>query len=181
MEFCIPWQRWNIQDIQYGLSQTNTRIESGLFVPIYYTDKNVKCQAVHLLSPPLQIVRIDAIRDGTYLVVKVPLQSEFGLKIMEFESRNKNHAAKNQQVWSKPILSYKSALLNSNKEEIEWRIQIPDTGIYSCFDTVRTSWYASNESGLAKRNCRILARTSGLWIDHTQFGMDWKLIGAFAI
>lgn len=181
MEFCIPWQRWNIKDIQYGLSQTNTRIENGLFVPIYYTDKNVKCQAVHLLSPALQISGIESTTNGTFIIVKVLINTEFGAKLMEFETHNQNQAIKNQYWLIKPSLIYKTGLIAINKDELEWRVQIPDTGIYSCFDCIRKSWYASNESGLTKRSCRIVARTSGLWIDKVAFGMEWKLIGAFVV
>lgn len=183
MEFCIPWQRLNVQDIQFGLSQTNTRIENGLFIPIYYSDKNVKCQAVHLLSPPLQISGIDSTKNGTFLVIKLPGSTEFANKILEFELRNLAHATKNQNIWwtNKSNLSYKTAITKLQSGDLEWRVQIPDSGIYSCFDTVRKSWYASNESGLAKRNCKILARTSGLWVDQQAFGMEWKLIGAFAV
>jgi len=183
MEFCIPWQRWNIPDIQYGLSQTNTRIENGLFVPIYYSDKNVKCQAVHLLAPAFTVQGIDATKNGTFLVIKVPAKAEFASKLLDFETRNLNLATKNQHAWwpNKTSLSYKTALTTLQNGDLEWRIQIPDSGIYSCFDSVRKSWYASNESGLARRECRVLARTSGLWIDHSAFGMEWKLIGAFIV
>ena len=183
MEFCIPWQGWNIPDIQYGLSQTNTRIENGLFVPIYYADKNVKCQAVHILSPAFQITGIDSTKNGTFLVVKIPINCNFREKLLDFDTRNLNHATKNQNTWwfNKTNLSYKTALTKLATGEVEWRIQIPDSGIYSCYDTVRKSWYASNESGLTKRKCRILARTSGLWIDQQAFGMEWKLIGAFVV
>jgi len=183
MEFCIPWQRLNVPDIQYGLSQINTRIENGLFVPIYYSDKNVKCQALHLLSPALQVIGTDPTKNGTFLVLKVPGSIEFAQKLLEFELRNLNHATKNQNMWwaNKSNLSYKTAITKLPAGDLEWRIQIPDSGIYSCFDTTRKSWYASNESGLAKRSCRVLARTSGLWIDNQAFGMEWKLIGAFAV
>jgi hypothetical protein len=184
MEFSIPWQNWNIEDIQYGLSQTNTRIDNGLFVPIYFADKNVKCQAFHLLSPELTIQDTESTNEGIYIIIKIPKDSEFCKKLREFDDRNLHEASKNQSGWwanSSKQISYKTALKNLPSGETEWRLQIPDSGIFSCYDTQRKSWYASNESGLAKRNWKILARTSGLWINQTSFGMDWKLIGAFVI
>ena len=184
MEFCIPWQRLNVPDIQYGLSQTNTRIDNGLFIPIYYSDKNVKCQALHLLSPALQVLGIDSTKNGTFLIVSVSGLTEFAKRLLDFELRNLAHATKNQKIWwhqDKSNLSYKTAITKLANGDLEWRIQIPDSGIYSCFDTNRKSWYASNESGLAKRQMKVLARTSGLWVDQTAFGMEWKLIGAFVI
>lgn len=184
MEFCIPWQNWNIEDIQYGISQTNTRIENGLFIPIYFADKNVKCQAFHLLSPELTKQDIETTNEGIYIIVKMPKNSDFSKKLKEFDERNLQTASKHQSEWwvksSKQII-YKTALKNLPTGEIEWRLQIPDSGIFSCYDTKRKSWYASNESGLEKRKWKILARTSGLWINETSFGMDWKLIGAFVI
>lgn len=181
MEFSIPWQNWNIEDIQYGASQVNTRIENGLFVPIYFADKNVRCQAFHLLSPELIIHEIETTHEGMYAVIRIPKMSEFANKLRAFDERNLQQAAGFQTAWfTKPAVSYKSALKNIDKE-VEWRLQIPDSGIFSCYDTVRKSWYASNETGLVKRKWKILARTSGLWINQSSFGMEWKLIGAFVL
>jgi hypothetical protein len=144
----------------------------------------VKCQAFHLLSPELTIQDTESTNEGIYIIIKIPKDSEFCKKLREFDDRNLQEAAQNQSSWwsnlSKQI-SYKTALKNHPNGETEWRLQIPDSGIFSCYDTQRKSWYASNEAGLAKRNWKILARTSGLWINQTSFGMDWKLIGAFVI
>jgi len=186
MEFGIPWQNWNINDIQYGLSQSNTRIEDGLFVPIYFSDKYVKCQAFHLLSPELTIHEMETANDGIFLHFKIPKDSEFSRKMREFDQRNLHEAEDFKEGWwpknriTNPI-SYKTALKTLQNGDLEWRLQIPDSGIFSCYDTQRKSWYASNESGLMKRKWKILARTSGLWINHNSFGMDWKLIGAFVV
>lgn len=184
MEFSIPWQNWNIEDVQYGLSQVNTRIESGLFVPIYFSDKNVKCQALHILSPELSIQGIEATNDGMYIIVKIPKESEFGVKLKDFDERNLQQADSFKSIWwTNPtiLISYKTALKKMENGDVEWRLQIPDSGIFSCYDTQRKSWYASNESGFLKRKWKILARTSGLWINQNSFGMEWKLIGAFVI
>ena len=183
MEFCIPWQNWNVEDVQYGLSQTNTRIENGLFIPIYYSDKNVKCQAVHLLSPPLSIISIDSSKIGTFLVIRINKGTDFAKKILDFETRNLNQASRNQHSWwnQEKKIAYKTALTKYESGDIDWRVQVPDSGVYSAFDTTRKSWYASTESGLAKRQIKILARASGLWVDTNAFGMEWKLIGAFVV
>jgi hypothetical protein len=184
MEFCIPWQNWNIEDVQYGISQTNTRIENGLFIPIYFADKNVKCQAFHLLSPELIRQDIETTKEGIYIIVKIPKNNDFAKKLKEFDDRNLETASKYQSEWwakSASQIVYKTALKNLPTGEVEWRLQIPDSGIFSCYDTSRKSWYASNESGLEKRKWKILARTSGLWVNETSFGMDWKLIGAFVV
>jgi len=184
MEFSIPWQNWNIEDIQYGLAQVNTRIENGLFVPIYYSDKNVKCQAFHLLTPELEIQEIESTKEGIFIIIKIPKSNEFCNKLRTFDEHNLQVASLNQATWwsnSSSQISYKTALRSLPTGETEWRLQIPDSGIFSCYDTQRRSWYASNEAGLAKRKWKILARTSGLWITESSFGMDWKLIGAFVI
>jgi hypothetical protein len=183
MEFCIPWQNWDTDDIKYGLSQANTRIENGLFVPIYFADKNVKCQAFHLLSPELTFQNIETTNEGMFIVLKIPETSEFIKKLRMFDDKNLELATNNQNEWwpnNPGEISYKTAMTKV-KEETEWRLQIPDSGIFSCYDTQRKSWYASNESGLNKRKWKILARTSGLWINNNSFGMDWKLIGAFVV
>jgi len=185
MEFSLPWQNWEIEDIQYGLFQTNTRIENGLFVPIYYTDKTVKCQALHVLSPVLTIVDTKSNVDGTFIILKIPKDNEFAEKLKQFDQRNIDQATHNQNMWwaknaPKP-LSYKTALKTLINGDLEWQVQIPDSGIFSCFDTQRKAWYASNESGTAKRKWKILVRTSGLWVDQSSFGMEWKLIGAFVV
>lgn len=183
MEFCIPWQNWNVEDVQYGLSQVNTRIDKGLFVPIYYSDKNVKCQAVHLLSPPLTITGIDPSKSGTFVVMRVNKGTEFAAKLLDFETRNMNQASRHQHSWwnQEKQITYKTALTKYENGDIDWRIHVPDSGIYSAFDTVRKTWYASTESGLVKRQIKVLARASGLWVDPVAFGMEWKLIGAFVI
>lgn len=183
MEFCIPWKNWIVNDVQYGLYQLNTRIDGGLFVPIYYSDKNVKCQAVHLLSPPLNIVGLDSTKMGTFLVLRINKDSDFGQKLLDLDTHNLNHAARNQHNWwnQEKLISYKTALNKYDNGDIDWRVQVPDSGVYSAFDTIRKSWYASNESGLSKRQAKILARTSGMWVDPLAFGMDWKLIGAFFV
>jgi len=186
MEFCIPWENWNVEDIQYGLSQSNTRIENGLFVPIFYADRTVKCQAFHILSPPLTISEtVEATNQGTFLVVNIPKDSMFGEKLKGFKTHNMNHATRNQTTWwasnIQKSISYKTALTTLDSGDLEWRIQIPDSGIFTCYDTQRKSWYASNEAGLVNRQWKILARTSGLWIDQHAFGMEWKLIGTFVV
>lgn len=182
MEFGIPWQRWNIEDIQYGNSQSNTRIENGFFVPLYFADKHVKCQAFHLLSPELTIQEIETTRDGVYIILKIPKTTEFGKKLKEFDERNLQKAGEwfTKAEDSSSRISYKTALKNLPNGDLEWRLQIPDSGVFSCFDSNRKGWYASNESGLVNRKWKILARTSGLWLMDSSFGMDWKLIGAFA-
>jgi hypothetical protein len=183
MEFSIPWENWVVSDIQYGLSQTNTRIENGLFVPIFYSNSEVRCQAFHVMSPPLTLHdKIESNNAGTYVSVKIPKESEFGKKLKEFDAQNVAHAALNKNSWwaGNRTTNYRSVLSSNSMGELEWRIQIPDSGIFSCFDMQRKSWFASNESGLSRsRQWRILARTSGLWVDQGAFGMEWKLIGAF--
>jgi hypothetical protein len=183
MEFCIPWKNLIVDDVQYGLSQVNTRIQGGLFIPIYYADKNVKCQAVHLLTPPLKIIGLDPNKNGTFLVVRIDKDIEFGSKLLDFDTHNLNHATRNQHNWwnQEKQISYKTALTKYDNGDIDWRIQVPDSGVYSAFDWVRKSWYASNESGLGDRQPKILARTSGIWVDSNSFGMDWKLIGAYFV
>jgi hypothetical protein len=186
MEFAIPWQNLNIDDIQYGLSQNNTRIDDGLFVPIYYADKNVRCQAVHILTPELIIRDIESCDDGIYLNFLIPTNSDFLKKLKELDLRNLQEADTHKNTWwpkNKFLtdISYKTVLKTLSNGQTEWRLQIPDSGIFSCYDTARKSWYASNESGLQKRKWKILGRTSGLWINQNSFGMDWKLIGAFVI
>jgi len=183
MEFSIPWQNWNVEDIQYGAAQTNTRIEEGLFVPIYFADKNVKCQAFHVMTPELTIQESETTKEGVFVILKIPQTTDFGKKLKEFDERNLNHAADFKSTWwSNENIAYKTALKNLPNGELEWRLQIPDSGIFSCYDTSRKGWYGSNESGLTnKRKWKIMARTSGLWINETSFGMDWKLIGAFVM
>jgi hypothetical protein len=186
MEFCIPWENWIVENIQYGLSQTNTRIDNGLFVPIYYADRSVRCQAFHILSLPLSISeKIEATNLGTFLVINIDKDCEFGKKLKEFELRNMAHATHNKSLWwpsnSSKAMTYKTALTTLASGNLEWRIQIPDSGIFSCYDTLRKSWFASNEPGLANRKFKILARTSGLWVDQSGFGMEWKLIGTFVM
>jgi hypothetical protein len=172
MEFSIPWQNWNIEDIKYGLAQNNTRIENGLFVPIYFSDKNVTCQAFHVLTPEVVIKDVETIHDKMFLVLKLSDANNFGLKLGQFDQKNLEYG----KILTLGAIEYQSALKGD-----EWYIQIPDSGIFSCYDTKRKSWYASNEAGLLKRKWRILARTSGLWINQTNYGMDWKLIGAFVL
>ena len=183
MEFSIPWENLTVPDIQYGLAQTNTRIENGLFVPIFYANKEIRCQALHILTPLLPLSdRVDANSNGTYLTLRVSKDLEFYSKLLQLESQNLRHASLNRATWStqQRVHTYKSAITQLQNGDLDWRIQIPDSGIFSCFDTHRKSWFASSESGLTKtRTWRILARTSGLWIDQAAFGMDWKLIGAF--
>jgi hypothetical protein len=184
MEFCIPWQNWNIEDIQYGIYQNNTRIENGFFVPIYFADKYVKCQAFHLMTPELTINETDLTHETNYLHFKIPKNSDFEKKIREFDLRNLSEAEKFKEAWwpkNNNQISYNTALKSLSSGDTEWRLQIPDSGIFSCDDTVRKCWYTSNESGLAKRKWKIMVRTSGLWINQNSFGMDWKLIGAFVL
>jgi hypothetical protein len=184
MEFGIPWQNWNIDDVQYGSAQLNTRIDNGLFVPIFFLNKNVKCQALHILSPEMIIQETESTNDGMYIIVKIPKDSEFVIKLKEFDERNLQQATDFKSTWwtnTSSIISYKTALKTLESGDIEWRLQIPDSGIFSCYDLQRKSWYASNESGLIKRKWKILARTSGLWINNNSFGMEWKLIGAFVV
>lgn len=187
MEFSIPWQNWNIEDIHYGMSQINTRIEDGLFVPIYFADKHVKCQAFHLLSPELTIQEVETTNDGIYLIIKIPKNTDFNNKLKEFDIKNLQHATYHQSHWWPQLTQgqgqgqYKSALKIQASGDSEWRLQIPDSGIFSYYDTQKKSWYGSTEVGLMKRKLKILARTSGLWINKTSFGMDWKLIGAFIV
>lgn len=182
MEFSIPWENWNVKEVQYGLSQTNTRIENGLFVPIFYSNTLIRCQAFHLLSPLL--VMNDSIEQkaaGTYINMRIPKDSEFGKRMKELDAQNLQEANKNKSIWwsNNNRHVYHSSLKTLSSGDIEWSIQVPESGIFTCFDSVRKSWYASNESGLVKRHWRIMVRTSGLWIDQNGFGMDWKLIGAF--
>jgi len=183
MEFSIPWETLNVSDVQYGLAQTNTRIDNGLFVPLFYANNEIRCQALHLLTPLLPVSdKIESNHIGTYLTLKVSKDGEFAKKLRELETQNLHHATLNRSTWSSSnrILTYKSAITLTTTGDLEWRIQIPDSGIFTCFDNQRKSWFASNESGLTKtRSWRILARTSGLWIDQSSFGMEWKLIGAF--
>lgn len=191
MEFSIPWQNWNIEDIHYGMSQINTRIEDGLFVPIYFADKHVKCQAFHLLSPELTIQEVETTNDGIYLIIKIPKNTDFNNKLKEFDLKNLQHATYHQSQWWPHLIqghvqtqthgTYKSSLKTQPSGDSEWRLQIPDSGIFSYYDTQKKSWYGSTEAGLMKRKLKILARTSGLWINKTSFGMDWKLIGAFIV
>jgi len=186
MEFCIPWENWETEHIQYALSQENTRVDNALFVPIYYMDRLVKCQALHILSPTLSISdKIEATNLGTFIVVHIDKNSEFGKKLNSFENRNMEHATQNQSTWwplnATSKIMYKTALITLPSGNLEWRIQIPDSGIFSCYDTQRKSWFASNESGLVNRKWKIVARISGLWVDQKAFGMEWKLIGAFVL
>jgi hypothetical protein len=183
MEFSIPWQKWNVEDIQYGLAQINTRIEGGLFVPIYFVDNNVKCQAFHVLTPELTIQEIETTKSGVFAILKIPHKNDFGKRLQEFDVRNLQHAAKFKSTWgSSENVSYETGLKKLQNGDLEWRLQIPDSGIFSCYDTSRKSWYGSNEAGItSKRHWKIMARTSGLWINQGSFGMDWKLIGAFVI
>ena len=185
MEFSIPWQNLNIEDIQYGNAQSNTRIENGFFVPIYFADKHVRCQAFHLLSPELTIQEIETTRDGVFIILKIPKTTDFGKKLKAFDERNLQNAEECRKEWfstgkSEQTITYKTALKNLPNGDLEWRLQIPDSGVFSCYDSSRKGWYGSNESGLVNRKWKILARTSGLWIIDSSFGMDWKLIGAFA-
>jgi hypothetical protein len=181
MEFAVPWERLTVSDVQYGLSQINTRIENGLFIPVYYANRDIRCQALHLLSPSILITdRIDANSVGTFITVRIPHDSEFGKKLQDLDNQNIQHAILHKTSWGSQRLNYKSSLSQLPDGDLDWRIQIPDSGVFSCFDTQRKSWFASNESGLTKtRTWRILARSSGLWVDPVGFGMDWKLIGAF--
>ena len=183
MEFCIPWQNWNIEDIHYGLHQVNTRIESGLFVPIYYTNQTIRCQAFHVLTPALEIRGTEYGANGVYLKIHVEQESDFAKALLAFDDRNLTHATGNKNLWwpQKKGLQYQTAIKQLPSGDLEWRVQIPETGIFTCFDTKRKCWYASNESNLENRKWKIVARTSGLWIDANSFGMEWKLIGAFVI
>jgi hypothetical protein len=183
MEFSIPWENLTVSDIHYGQAQANTRIENGLFVPIFYSNTEIRCQALHILTPLIPLSeRIDANSVGAYLTVRVPKDTEFAKKLRDLEAQNLQHATLNRMAWwsNQRPPTYKTAITQLGGGDLEWRIQIPDSGIFSCFDTQRKSWFASNESGLTKtRSWRLLVRTSGLWIDQTAFGMEWKLIGAF--
>ena len=179
MEFGIPWQNWNIEDIQYGNVQSNTRIENGLFVPVYFADKHVKCQAFHLLSPELTIQEIENTRDGTFIILKIPSTTDFGKKLKAFDEHNLQKAEEWFTTHNSQKITYKTALKNLPNGDLEWRMQIPDSGVFSSYDSQRKGWYASNEAGLVNRKWKILARTSGVWIIDSSFGMDWKLIGAF--
>ena len=184
MEFCIPWQRWNTDDIHYGLHQTNTRIEDGLFIPIYYANQNIRCQAFHVLTPELEIKSIDNGSTGVFVKVILNKDDEFSKRLVEFDEKNLAHAALHKTLWwdtKKTKLSYETAVKRLPDGVIEWKVQIPDSGIFSCFDTKRKCWYASNESALQGRKWKLVVRTSGLWIDANSFGMEWKLIGAFVI
>jgi len=183
MEFCIPWQRWNTEDIHYGLHQVNTRIENGLFVPIYYANQSLRCQAIHVLTPALDISTVENGSNGVFLKVTLSADSEFGKRLLEFDEKNLAQATINKSLWwtnKQSKLSYETAVKRL-PSGIEWKIQIPDSGIFTCFDTKRKCWYASNESALQGREWKLVARTSGLWIDSSSFGMEWKLIGAFVI
>lgn len=180
MEFSIPWQNWNVNNVQYGIRQTNTRITDGLFIPIYYNERYIRCQALHLYTPELIIKEIVSLTNGTYAVVEIDKNSPFFEKILEFEQQNQNLADKNKSTWWSENINpiYKSAFSKSTSSML-WHIQIPDSGIFSCYDTQRKSWYASNEEGLKEKKWRLLARTSGVWVDSTSYGIDWKIIGAF--
>lgn len=182
MEFAIPWENWNVKEVQYGLAQTNTRIDNGLFVPIFYSNQLIRCQAFHLLSPILVMNDdIENKQTGTFIVVRIPKDSEFAKKVKELDAQNLQEAVKNKNIWWSTASkhTYHSSLRNHSSGDLEWQIQVPDSGIFTCFDCTRKKWFASNESGLTRRKWRILVRTSGLWIDQHGFGMDWKLIGAF--
>jgi hypothetical protein len=183
MEFSIPWQNWNVNNVQYGIRQTNTRIEDGLFIPLYYNERYIRCQALHLYTPELHLKEILSLATGTYAVLEIDkaVDGPFCEKIADFELQNKNIADKNKSVWwqdSSANYIYKTAFTET-PTSILWQLQIPDSGIFSCYDTSRKSWYASNEDGLKERNWRVLARTSGIWVDKTSYGIDWKIIGAF--
>ena len=184
MEFCIPWQNWSNNDIQYGLHQVNTRIDNGLFVPIFYANQNVRCQAFHLLTPLIETIGIETTANGTFLKIVIPQAHEFTQRLIELDERNLQQATTNRSQWwtQKGLMQYQTAVkrVESNKT-VEWRIQIPDSGSFSCFDTLRKSWSQSNEPPCQKRKWKFVVRTSGLWIDNHSFGMEWKLIGAFAL
>ena len=185
MEFTIPWQNWDNQDIQFGLTQINTRIEDGFFIPIYFSNNNVRCQAFHLLSPVLEIHNFSANSNGSFIILKIQNVSEFKEKLCDFEKRIIKHTYKNHaHFWNKDTLSkvtHKSTLTKLNDEFSGLKVQIPDSGLFSCFDTKRKHWYASNETGIQNRKMKILLRTSGIWIDQNSFGVEWKLIGSFVV
>jgi hypothetical protein len=185
MEFCVPWQNWSIEDIHYGVQQVNTRIDNGLFVPIFYANQNLRCQAFHVLTPALDIKDIDSSNpNAVFLKVRMDADTDFGKRLLEFDERNLQLATTNKTIWwsdKSKKQTYHTAVKILPKNRIEWQIQIPDSGIFTCYDTQRKSWYASNESNLQGRKWKLVARTSGLWIDNTSFGMEWKLIGAFVI
>jgi hypothetical protein len=181
MEFCIPWQNWNIENVQYGIRQTNTRISNGLFIPIYYNERYIRCQALHIYTPEFELKEIKCLPNGTYAIMEMEKSNPFYDKIISFEKQNKNMAEKNKNLWwenNDVKCEYKSAF-EETENTIKWYVQIPDSGIFSCYDTQRNSWYASNEEGLNSKKWRLLARTSGLWVDNLNYGVDWKIIGAF--
>jgi hypothetical protein len=181
MEFCIPWQNWNVDNVQYGMRQSNTRIVNGLFIPIYYNERYIRCQALHLYTPEMILKDILCLSSGTFAVMELDKNNPFCEKITSFEKQNKTVAEKNKAIWWENCpgeYTYKSAF-EETETGLLWQIQIPDTGVFSCYDTNRKSWYASNEEGLCNKKWRVLARTSGLWVDNLNYGIDWKIIGAF--
>ena len=154
-------------------------------MPVYYANQNIRCQALHLLTPSLEIIGQENSPSGVFLRILVPGASEFASRLQEFDAKNLQQATSNKNSWwitksAKP-LEYQTSIKRLATGDIEWSVQIPESGIFSSYDTKRKTWFASNESGLQKRKWKIVVRTSGLWIDSTAFGMEWKLIGAFVI
>ena len=184
MEFCVPWQSWSANDIHYGLHQVNTRIDNGLFVPIYYANQVVRCQAFHIVSPIIDSLIIESTQNGTFIKIVLPADHDFAKRLVDLDERNLQQATINKHQWwsHKGQMQYQTAVkrVESNKT-VEWKIQIPDTGSFSCFDTHRKNWYLSSDTTFQKRKWKFIARTSGLWIDSNSFGMEWKLISAFVI
>ena len=172
---------WNINNIQYGIRQANTRIEEGLFIPIYYNERYIRCQALHLYTPEMNLKEILTTNTCTYAVMELDINSPFCEKIEEYEKKLLDIGEKNKSIWwqnNTLVKQYKSAFVKT-PSSLLWYLQIPDSGIFTCYDTSRKSWYASNEDGLKNKKWRILARTSGIWVDKKSYGVEWKIIGAY--
>jgi hypothetical protein len=152
MEFCIPWQNWNIEDIQYGIYQNNTRIENGFFVPIYFADKYVKCQAFHLMTPELTINETDLTHETNYLHFKIPKNSDFEKKIREFDLRNLSEAEKFKEIDLK------------NKENVEAKQKL-ESQLFQIKNEIATT-YKDKISDNMKSMIDIYIKEIDTWLDN---------------